>query len=362
MAAPSLQSRSRRVAVIKSSTHHIEFNFSELKHLQFNQYISSPTFNVGGYNWALDFYPQGSSSDDENDGIHASLNLRLLSLMEKIHAKYSFNVLDKRGNYLPVHNPLLRTFSNLPDDCSNWSYCKFMSTDALETHFCKDGLVVISVNIRVLSAASRIYDGSDGLCHDIKRLWSRGERFDVTFEVEGERISAHRFMLAARSPVFEAELYGPLKEAKLTCIKINNIKAKVFRALLRSIYHANYEHDEFKFLSVEFIQDLFVASDQYALENLKVQCQQRLYAALSVDTVLKTLSLAEEHNSPWLKEKCLEFFISLENFVPLVLSQEYGHILLSFPSLRVELQQKIKELFDSLNWKEAENCLGCTDR
>ncbi|KAJ4781572.1 BTB/POZ/MATH-domain protein [Rhynchospora pubera] len=340
MAAPCLQGRS--LAVIKSSTQQIEFNFSESKHLKFNQYISSPTFNVGGYNWALDFYPHGSSSVEENDGIHASLKLRFLSQMEKIHVEYSFNVLDMRGNYLPVHTPLVRTFSSLPEDCSNWSYCKFLSTDVLETHFCKDGLVVISVNIRVLSAASRISDGSGGLCHDIKRLWSRGERFDVTFEVEGERISAHRFMLAARSPVFEAELYGPLTEAELTCIKINNMKAKVFRALLRFIYHDNYEHDEFKVLLVEFIQDLFAASDRYALEKLKVQCQQSLYAALSVDTVMRTWSLAEEHNSPLLKEKCLEFVTSWENLIRLVGKQEYARVLLSFPSLMAELQHRLE--------------------
>ncbi|KAJ3690601.1 hypothetical protein LUZ61_019765 [Rhynchospora tenuis] len=347
MAAPSLQNRS--LAIIKISTQHIEFNFSESKHLQFNQHISSPTFNVGGCNWALDFYPHGSDSDEENEGIHASLNLRLLSEMKKIHVEYSFSVLDKMGNYLPVHNPLLHTFSSYPDDCSNLGYCKFMSMDELEMHFCKDGLIVISVDIRVLSAASRFNDGSGGLCDDIKKLWSRGERFDVTFEVEGERISAHRFMLAARSRVFEAELYGSLAETKLSCIKINNMKAKVFRALLHFIYHDIYEYDEFKVLSVELIQDLFVASDYYALEKLKVQCQKTLYATLSVDTVLTTLSLAEERNSPWLKEKCLEFLTSPESFVQLVCTKEYGHILLYYPSLLIELQHKNKELFDLVN-------------
>ncbi|CAN6193653.1 unnamed protein product [Urochloa humidicola] len=35
---------------------------------------------------------------------------------------------------------------------------------------------------------------------------------DVTFVVAGERISAHRSVLAARSPVFMAELFGGMKE------------------------------------------------------------------------------------------------------------------------------------------------------
>ncbi|KAF3337677.1 Speckle-type POZ protein-like protein A [Carex littledalei] len=207
----------------------------------------------------------------------------------------------------------------------------------------KDGMLVIYCNSRVLGAPSGVDDISGGLYEDIEKLWRKGESFDVTFEVEGERISAHRFMLVARSPVFQAELYGPFTEANSSCVKINDMKAEVFKALLRFIYtdDFNFEHQEHKILSVELIQDLFVAADRYALQLLKAQCEKRLCVALSIETVLTTLILAEQHSSAWLKEKCLEFASKSENFTELVLTEEYLHVMLSFPSLLVDLRKKV---------------------
>ncbi|KAJ4788485.1 BTB/POZ and MATH domain-containing protein 2 [Rhynchospora pubera] len=127
------------------------------------------------------------------------------------------------------------------------------------------------------------------------------------------------------------------------------MKAEVFKALLRFIYIDNFEDRELKGgFSVELVQDLFVAADRYALEKLKLLCQQRLFMALSVDTVLTTLILAERHSSAWLKEKCLQFASELKIFTRLALTEEYGQIMQSFPSLFVELRQKVTDLLDSL--------------
>ncbi|KAJ3685871.1 hypothetical protein LUZ61_015035 [Rhynchospora tenuis] len=347
MAVPSLQSCS--LALIKSSTHHIEFNYSKSKHLAVNQYVSSPPFSVGGYDWALIFYPHGSKLQEGKKGTYVSVFLKLLSQMKEVDAEFSFKVLDKTGMPTVLTEPILCTFSSHPGKISTFGYPNFISTDKLEAHFCGDVMFVISFNIRVSSAPSGIYDCSGGLCDDIKKLWKEGERFDVTFEVEGERISAHRFMLAARSPVFTAELYGSMTEAKSSCIKIEDMKAEVFMALLRFVYTDDYETDKLKFLSVELVHDLFIAADRYALEKLKVQCQQRLFMALSIDTVLTTLILAERHSAPWLKEKCLEFASKSENFTQLAITEEYLQIMQSFPSLFVELRQKVKDLTDSVN-------------
>ncbi|KAJ3685875.1 hypothetical protein LUZ61_015039 [Rhynchospora tenuis] len=343
MATPSLESQS--LASMKRSSHNIqiEFNYSESKHLPVGQYISSPTFSVEGHDWALLFYPHGDLRE-ENKGTHISLFLKLLSEMKEVQAKFYFNIRDKMGRYSTIHNHLVHTFTSHPSN-SDCGFSKCYSTDELETQFCTYGMFVISLNISIVSAVREIDDCSGGLCEDIKTLWRRGERFDVTFQVGGERISAHRFMLAARSPVFGAELYGPMIEAESSCIEIEDLKAEVFKALLRFIYTDNFEDYELKCrLSVELVQDLFVAADRYALEKLKMQCQKRLWVALSVDTVLTTLILAERHSSAWLKEKCLEFASKSENFTQLAVTEEYLQIMQSFPSLFVELRHKVKDL------------------
>jgi speckle-type POZ protein len=52
---------------------------------------------------------------------------------------------------------------------------------------------------------------SDITTHLGKLLESK-ETADVTFNVRGETFAAHRIILAMRSPVFKAELYGPIGE------------------------------------------------------------------------------------------------------------------------------------------------------
>ncbi|KAF3339396.1 BTB/POZ and MATH domain-containing protein 2-like protein [Carex littledalei] len=332
MAVQCLDSRSR--ARIKSITHCFEFDYLKLKHIPFNESISSPRFTVGGYDWALDFYPNGSDSEQGKAESHASLYLVLLSETKDVEAEFSFDILNKKGELVPFGEPISDTFTN------RLGYCEFISRDKIEARYCKDGMLVISCNIRVVSASSGeesgVDDSSGGLYGDIEKLWENGERFDVIFEVEGERISAHRFMLAARSPVFEAELFGPFTESKSGCVKIQDMKAEVFKALLQFIYT-----DDLELVLVELVQDLFVAADRYAIQMLKAKCQQRLWVNLSIETVFTTLILADKHGSAWLKDKCLEFASKLDNFTQLAPTEGYRHLMQNFPSLFVEFHKKV---------------------
>ncbi|GJN20930.1 hypothetical protein PR202_gb08368 [Eleusine coracana subsp. coracana] len=68
-----------------------------------------------------------------------------------------------------------------------------------------------------------------------------GEGADVTFLVAGETFRAHRCVLAARSPVFKAELYGVLRQSAAAaaaelCIRIHDMEPQVFSALLQFVY------------------------------------------------------------------------------------------------------------------------------
>ena len=56
---------------------------------------------------------------------------------------------------------------------------------------------------------------------------------DVTFDVAGESIQAHRYMLVSRSPVFETMFCGGLSQQTGTAIQIEDIELDTFRDFLR---------------------------------------------------------------------------------------------------------------------------------
>ena len=63
-----------------------------------------------------------------------------------------------------------------------------------------------------------------------------GEGADVTFTVGGQSFLAHRCVLAARSPVFKAELFGKMNETLAQSINIDGMEPSIFEALLHFIY------------------------------------------------------------------------------------------------------------------------------
>ncbi|KAF8768549.1 hypothetical protein HU200_007516 [Digitaria exilis] len=61
----------------------------------------------------------------------------------------------------------------------------------------------------------------------------------VAEDVAGRTFKAHRFLLAARSPVFKAELLGGMKESRAIAdhIQIDDILPQVFETLLHFVYN-----------------------------------------------------------------------------------------------------------------------------
>ena len=59
-------------------------------------------------------------------------------------------------------------------------------------------------------------------------LLEKGIATDIRFEVDGETFKAHKLVLATRSPVFRAQLLGPMRDTNTTCIKVEDMEAPVF--------------------------------------------------------------------------------------------------------------------------------------
>ncbi|GJN09655.1 hypothetical protein PR202_ga27680 [Eleusine coracana subsp. coracana] len=109
-----------------------------------------------------------------------------------------------------------------------------------------------------------------------------------------------------RSPVFKAELLGPMSDqisTKDKTLHIEDIQPAVFKGLLYFMYNDSLpamddlNGDE----NDEMAKHLLVAADRYAVERMKVICESILTKKLDVDSVATTSRPTSLHRA----QKCL---------------------------------------------------------
>ncbi|XP_070013567.1 BTB/POZ and MATH domain-containing protein 2-like [Nicotiana sylvestris] len=102
---------------------------------------------------------------------------------------------------------------------------------------------------------------------------------------------AGKTSIAARSPMFRAQLFGPLKEDNVQSIKVDEIQAPVFKALLHFIYwDALPDLQELVGLDTKWAvtlmaHHLLAAADQYGLERLRALCEAKFCEDVTINTV-----------------------------------------------------------------------------
>uniref|UniRef100_A0ACD5YAB8 Uncharacterized protein n=1 Tax=Avena sativa TaxID=4498 RepID=A0ACD5YAB8_AVESA len=206
-------------------------------------------------------------------------------------------------------------------------------------------VVQCSVDINWTHPASSLEEELPDLGHDLAIMWDKKEHTDVSFNVDGVSFYSHRLVLAARSPVFKAELYGPMAESKMTSITIQDMEASTFRSLLHYMYHGsllNADKTDVSSTVAEY-QHLLVAADRYGVEMLKKICEDKLCAnGITVDSVVSLLELAEDHVCSKLKARCFDFLADGDNFKVVVTSGEYLQLMQSFPNLLIEARNRFK--------------------
>ena len=126
---------------------------------------------------------------------------------------------------------------------------------------------------------------------------------DIMFLVSKETFAAHWPVLAARSPVFIAQLFGQMKETTTSHVRIDDVDPRVSRAMLHFVYTDSLpEMDSSDEPAVA--QHLIVAADKYGMERLKLICEDRLCDNINTGTAATTLDLAEQYGFRGRKEAC----------------------------------------------------------
>ncbi|XDV13454.1 hypothetical protein PO909_001855 [Leuciscus waleckii] len=176
------------------------------------------------------------------------------------------------------------------------------------------------------------------LADELGGLWEHSRFTDCSLCVAGQEFQAHKAILAARSPVFSAMFEHEMEESKkrksqenreemphqretkqMSCplylknrVEINDVEAEVFKEMMFFIYTGKAPNLD------KMADDLLAAADKYALERLKVMCEDALCTSLSVENAAEILILADLHSADQLKTQAVDFinysFIGRCNF------------------------------------------------
>ena len=208
------------------------------------------------------------------------------------------------------------------------------------TLFCEVSVVADSVNISGQMHSASFTVPPTQLHNDFGQLFESSQFADVTLTCHSREFQCHKAILTARSPVLAAMFEHEMKERQLNLVQIEDMDPEVMAEMLRFIYTGKYILlIKKKFLRgktfpdrgfcgilikmllifVDFFlsgnaphldnmaADLLAAADKYALERLKVMCEESLCKNLNVENVSETLILADRHSAEQLKSQAIEF-------------------------------------------------------
>ena len=311
-------STSTIVARAKATGHHVLkiHGYSHTKALvATGEHVLSCGFPVGGRTWRIMYYPNGKAKE-QADWISVGLIFEPDASMAAVKACFRFSVLDMNGEPVAAYTSTCHAIRTFPSPGRNdgWSFHCFVKKLDLETspHLRNDGFA-IRCDIDVMSDADgglhlrveeKFLDVPEPDLHaHLARLLHTKEGADAEFKVAGgETFSAHRCILAARSPVFKAELSSSTTG---TCIQIDDMDATAFCAFLHFIYT-----DALPEMTVPAVaRQLLAAADRYQVARLKLVCQDKLSRSLEqiIDSAT-TAQLPRNHGTHrWLMGWCFKF-------------------------------------------------------
>ncbi|KAM0913751.1 hypothetical protein ACQ4PT_011977 [Festuca glaucescens] len=319
-------------------------DYENNKDLPVGEGVHSDVVSAGGHLWRIECYPNGIGT---LAGGELSLFFKHMSKSGtgRVEGIFEAFLMDRDG--VPSTTAVGRTdvfklAGNASGKCDNRGWIWFVKRADLEENYVKDGHITFVCAILVISDSPIPVPSSDIGIH-LGSLLDRMEGTDVSFTIDGETFLAHRAVLAARSPVFRAELFGSMAEAKMPSITLHDITPAAFRVMLQFVYtDALPGEDGLGDSPVEMFQDLLAVADRYALDRLKLMCAQKLWDNLSVDTVATTLAFAETYNCQELKDICFDFFAVEKNFKEAVFTDGFALLVQKYPCICAELKEKVR--------------------
>jgi len=283
----------------------------------------SPEANLLGRKWFLRLRPEGF---DSGKGTHFAVNLQL---DEKAKVQVRYKVTIEESGCVMGDN----TEDFDPAGFLSWGLPTALTIAAFKAlAAAHNDTLTFKVEIGIRGEPTSSVQGAEtaavtaaahaAVIKDLGALLDTGEGEDAVFRVGDEEISAHRTILAARSPVFQAMLAdhwngsgsgssssssssssgggGASSEGGSAAIPIEDMEPAVFKQLLRWIYTGQCEGGALAAMA----DHLYEAAGKFGLPLLQAAAQRQMLASLDAAKVCDYFALAHAHEDEALKDAC----------------------------------------------------------
>ncbi|CAL5049202.1 unnamed protein product [Urochloa decumbens] len=258
--------------------------FSVTSAMSNGESFKSRRWTVGGYDWEVQVVPRLSNGSRD----YVALNLRFHSEAPTDNnvkaSNFSCRFIDPSGKLKPSQG----SSGTYKFTRGSYTFNIMARADLQASGYIKDDAFTVECTIMVLRelAESAVTHRpandlvpSSGLHHHLGELLQKGTGSDVTLVVSGESFTAHKAILASRSPVFMAEFFGHMKEKRSQRVEIKGMESAT------------------------------------------------------------TLALAEQHGCSHLKAKCIKLIVA--NLEAVMATEGYKHLMASCPSVMNDLLKAV---------------------
>jgi speckle-type POZ protein len=310
--------------------------------------LYSSVFSVGGVEWRVSVYPNGSREEDRG---YVSAFLKIMTPNKPVVATYSLTVGgDKAGPITAKlgRNSAGRTLEGCIDVSRGWT--NLASHDDLErTGALSDDKLTIVAEVSVppssmgapqattVEALPEPASMQALVLADLGALLDDVDTADVTLVVGDCDFRAHSQVLSARSRMLKALLSRDAAESRR--VELDGVDPEVFKLLLRHLYTGELPEGDAD--TPEMHQHLLEAADRFCIPSLLQASARTLEHSLSVESVGYTLVLADKHGAKDLKAAALRYVSEhsknvSEHSKKVTETEGWEHLMATAPALLTE--------------------------
>ncbi|CAD5209573.1 unnamed protein product [Bursaphelenchus xylophilus] len=332
--------------VVAASTHmtnasQTEIRVEYLKH-KWTNFVHLQRNNDETLTWSIKIYPKGNGENNK-DFVFLCLNRVNGCSKNKAGFRSRFFLKNSEGKDIEMR---------IHPNPSHSDYVSYIKRDVLFPQISPADSITVFVEIDVAVETITTYTedqlASKAVCEcertlgeDYLKLLSDDLHTDFLIRVDGQDISVHKAVLAARSPVFAAMLqHRDTNEAQTGVLCIEDVEYNVMKEMLHFIYSGRCTSDV-----NEMASDLLIAADKYRLDELKNHCERILIQVLSQDNCCQLLIISDMYHANALRRKSIQFV--LKHPVDITSTAGWEAVLKDHPHLVTDIVRSFDRTTDS---------------